>query len=113
MCIFFVFCAIVDCIVDLRLLSMVEKESQTAGEQGGDVPPDVDEGLRAGRGSVPQSSLGAGDPATSYSVLFRGDNTPFQVSCWVQPHDRSATDVGGFILRCLFELLAHSGRDGG
>ena len=82
MCIFFVFCAIVDCIVDLRLLSMVEKESQIAGEEGADedLPPVVDERLRASRAGGHRSDPGLGDSATAYSVQFHGDNTPFQVT---------------------------------
>ena len=81
MCIFFVFSAIVDCIVDLRFLSMVEKESQIAGEEGAadDMPPIVDERLRTGRGGGGhRSTLGVGDVSASY-VRFCGNNTPFQV----------------------------------
>ena len=81
-CIFFVFTAIVDCIADLRFLSMVEKESQIAGEEGveADMPPVVDE--RARRVSQPGSAGGGGsetDTGASYNVKFYGDNTPFQV----------------------------------
>ena len=77
-CIFFVFSAIVDCIADLRFLSMVEKESQIAGEEGveSDVPPVVDE--RARRISRPLNTDTAGTD-NPYNVQFYGDNTPFQV----------------------------------
>ena len=80
MCIFFVFSAIVDCIVDLRFLSIVEKESQIAGEEGadGDMPPVVDERLRTTQPAPHSSTTGMGDISNSYSVKFYGDNTPFQ-----------------------------------
>ncbi|KAF0294705.1 Gamma-aminobutyric acid receptor subunit beta [Amphibalanus amphitrite] len=82
-CIFFVFSAIVDCIADLRFLSMVEKESQIAGEEGvqSEMPPVVDERVR--RLSRPDDGgQTAGDDSdradATHNVQFFGDNTPFQ-----------------------------------
>ena len=79
MCIVFVFSAIVDCIADLRFLSMVEKESQIAGEERSEaeLPPALGQRAQpASQTDQQPSALSAGD--SNAHIQFQGSNTPFQ-----------------------------------